>query len=193
MIVKSEGALEKERRIFTIPNCLSFFRLALVPVFIWAYVVRRNDLMTILLLALSGVTDILDGQIARRFDMVSDLGKMLDPVADKVTQGAMLICLLTRFPLMALPLGLLAVKEVFTGITNLIIIRRTGRVEGAALHGKVATVLLDALVLSHLVFGDMPRPLSMALIICTSIAILYSFAAYARRNIAELRKGPVRP
>ena len=59
-----------------------------------------------------------DGFIARKFDATSDVGKILDPIADKLTQGAMLFCLLTRFPLMWVPLALLIVKELFIGLTR---------------------------------------------------------------------------
>ena len=99
------------------------------------------------LLALSGISDTADGYIARRFNMVSDLGKIIDPVADKLTQAAMLLCLLTRYPLMLLPLLLLTFKEISTGIMSLIVIRKTGLVMSADWHGKVTTGLLYAMML----------------------------------------------
>ena len=107
---------EAENRIITIPNLLSAFRLVLIPVFIWTYCVRKEYLTTAGLLFLSGLTDLADGYIARRFHMVSNLGKMLDPVADKLTQAAMLVCLVTRFPMIVFPLALLSVKEASVGI-----------------------------------------------------------------------------
>lgn len=76
-----------QNKILTIPNVLSFFRLCLIPVIIWMYCSKRDYVRTAVILLLSGATDILDGFIARRFNMVSDLGKVLDPVADKLTQG----------------------------------------------------------------------------------------------------------
>lgn len=115
-----------ENKILTIPNLLSAFRLLLIPVFIWTYCFRSEYLLTAGLLLLSGLTDMADGFIARRFHMVSNLGKMLDPVADKLTQGAMLVCLVTRFPMMWFPLGLLAVKETTVGISSLLVIRKSG-------------------------------------------------------------------
>ena len=87
-----------ENRVLTIPNLLSFFRLCLIPVIIWLYCVREDSLGTAAVLALSGLTDVVDGRIARRFHMVSSFGKALDPVADKLTQIAMLFCLVSRFP-----------------------------------------------------------------------------------------------
>lgn len=125
----SEGMANK--RIFTIPNLLSVFRLVLIPVFVWTYCVREAYLVTAGILLLSGLTDIADGFIARRFHMVSDLGKALDPIADKLTQAAMLFCLVIRFPLMWFPLIALGMKEISGGILSLLTIRRTGIVMGA--------------------------------------------------------------
>ena len=93
---------ENLNRIITVPNLLSFFRLCLIPVIIWSYCVKKNPLLAGEILLLSGLTDLADGYIARRFHMISNLGKILDPVADKLTQAAMLICLFTRFPHMLL-------------------------------------------------------------------------------------------
>ena len=178
----------KNRKIFTIPNLLSAFRLVLVPVFVWAYIVKDNSLLATLVLAVSGITDMLDGQIARRFNMVSDLGKMLDPIADKVTQGVVMICMLSRFPAMWVPLGLLVVKDAFVGITNLMIIRRTGQIEGAAFHGKVASCFLDGLVLLHVLWSGMPDWLSITLITLTTLVMLLSLFLYGMRNLANLRR-----
>ena len=88
---------DNRKQLLTIPNLLSAFRILLVPVIVWLYCGRGDYPLTACVLVLSGVTDIVDGFIARRFRMVSDLGKVLDPVADKLTQAAALGCLLTRF------------------------------------------------------------------------------------------------
>ena len=76
--------------ILTIPNILSFSRICMIPWFMWVYLARGDSLSAALILLLSGVTDCLDGFIARRFNMISNLGKALDPLADKLTQVAML-------------------------------------------------------------------------------------------------------
>ena len=178
---------ERTGRVFTIPNILSTLRILLVPAFIWAYF-RKPGVLPFLILALSALTDLLDGKIARRFNQVSDLGKMLDPIADKLTQGAMLSCLLTRFPRLWIPLVLMIVREAFVGVTSLLAFRKSGHVEGAELHGKVATVLLYAMALAHLLFGNMPGTVSNALIAVTTIAMAISFALYAKKNLAIMRK-----
>ena len=70
---------ETTRRILTIPNLLSFFRLCLIPVFAWLYCVQKEYIWTGIVLVISGLTDTADGLIARHFHMTSDLGKVLDP------------------------------------------------------------------------------------------------------------------
>ena len=100
-------------KIITIPNLLSFFRICMIPVIIWSYCIKGNPLLAGEILLLSGLTDLADGYIARRFHMISNLGKILDPVADKLTQAAMLLCLFTRFPHMLLLIVIMAVKELY--------------------------------------------------------------------------------
>ena len=83
--------MERENRVYTIPNLLTFFRLCLIPILVWLYCAEENLLWTAAVLLLSGLTDVADGFIARQFHMGSKLGEVLDPVADKLTQGAMLL------------------------------------------------------------------------------------------------------
>lgn len=71
--------LFKKENVLTIPNLLSLFRLLLIPVIVWLYCVRQDYRWTIVALAVSGLSDILDGIIARKFNMVSDLGKIRIP------------------------------------------------------------------------------------------------------------------
>ena len=177
---------EAENRIITIPNLLSAFRLVLIPVFLWTYCVRDEYLVTAGLLLLSGLTDLADGFIARRFHMVSNLGKMLDPVADKLTQAAMLVCLVTRFPMIWCPLALLAVKEASVGLTSLLVIRKSGRVTGAAWHGKITTAMLYLTILIHLIWPHIPAAISNGLIMVCSGVMLVSWMMYILHNVKTL-------
>lgn len=176
-----------KKKIITIPNLLSLFRLCLIPVIVWLYVFEENYLWTTLTLALSGVTDIADGIIARKFHMVSDFGKAFDPVADKLTQLAMLLCLVTRFPHMMVPVVILVVKEVFTGITSLVAIHKTRTVLGADWHGKTTTVLLYTMMLVHLVWFQIPAVVSYLLVGACTVMMLVSAVLYAVRNFRMLR------
>ena len=80
--------MKKKNQFFTIPNLLSLVRLAMIPLLLWLYLEKREYLWTAVVVVLSGATDIVDGIIARKYDLISDLGKALDPVADKLTQIA---------------------------------------------------------------------------------------------------------
>lgn len=173
-------------KIWTIPNLLSFFRLCLIPVMVWLYTVRENYILTMLVVVLSGLTDVADGIIARKMNMVTDFGKAFDPIADKLTQTAMMFCLVTRFPWMILPLALMVIKELFIGITGLLTIRKTGKVEGAVWHGKVTTVLLYTMMGVHLVWFAIPPLLSGFLIGISTGMMLLSAVGYGIRNIKML-------
>ena len=140
---------ENLNRIITVPNLLSFFRLCLIPVIIWSYCVKKNPLLAGEILLLSGLTDLADGYIARRFHRISNLGKILDPVADKLTQAAMLICLFTRFPHVLLLIVIMAGKELYMVVSGCLVIRKTGKVHGADWHGKIVTFLLYGTAAVH--------------------------------------------
>ena len=174
-------------QILSIPNILSFVRIALIPIIIWAYCTLGNYLLTIALIAFSGITDIIDGFIARRFNMITDFGKALDPIADKLTQGAIMICLLTRFPLMWLLLILLAVKEISSFILRLILFTRTEAVYGSYWHGKLATVMIYATVALHIIWATIPPAFSGALIVITSAVMFFSFAMYTAEGLKLLK------
>ena len=176
------------KQLFTIPNLLSFLRLCMIPLIIWLYCSQNNYALTAVVLVLSGVTDTIDGFIARRFNMVTDLGKALDPIADKLTQASVMFCLLTRFQMMLVPLLLLIFKEVCNGIMSLFVIKKTGKVCGADWHGKVCTWLLYAMMFVHIVWFDIPREWSTVLISICVIMMTVSFGLYMIRNYKMLTK-----
>ena len=176
-----------KHKIVTIPNVLSLFRLLLIPVIIWLYIVKKDPLWTTVTLILSGITDIVDGIIARKCHMVSDFGKAFDPCADKLTQIAMLFCLVTRFKWMRLPLCVMVIKEVTAGILGWLVIRKTGNVYGAVWHGKATTVSLYSMMIIHLIWYNIPGVISGILIgACTALALL-SAVMYSRDNLKKLR------
>jgi len=175
-------------RIITLPNLLSVFRILLIPLFMWTYCAKQDSLLTALLLLLSGVTDSLDGFIARKYHLISNLGKALDPIADKLTQGAMLLCLITRYPLMLLPFILLIIKEASVGISSLVVIKKTGSVHGAVWHGKVTTCMLYTMMIVHVLWGEITAGFSAFLIITCTLMMVISFLLYILRNIRFLQQ-----
>lgn len=175
-----------EKKIITIPNILSLFRICLIPVFVWLYCVKKDYMMTGAVLVLSGLTDTVDGFVARHFHMISNLGKALDPIADKLTQAAMLCCLILEFPLMIVPFALLICKELFVGTTGLLVIRKTGQVHGANWHGKAATFLLYAMMILHVVWYEIPEGVSNVTIAVCIFVMALSLVLYGVRNIKLL-------
>lgn len=178
---------KSENKILTVPNLLSLFRLLLIPVIVWLYWFQKDYFPAGALLILSGLTDLADGYIARHFNAVSNVGKILDPIADKLTQAAMLFCLVTRFPLMAAPFGFLVIKELFIGTTGLLMIRKTGKVVGADFHGKVATTLLYAMMILHIFWIDITPEISAVTIVICLISMAFTLLVYGNRNMRVLQ------
>ena len=175
-----------ENRLLTVPNLLSFFRLCLIPVFVWLYIAKQDYLWACIVLVLSGLTDLADGFVARRFNSISNLGKILDPIADKLTQGVVLICLVARFPFILAALVLFILKEILSGIVTLVVMRRTGQVHGAEWHGKLSTLLIYALMIIHVLWHGISAEFSNSLIILCIAVMALSFVLYALRNIRLL-------
>lgn len=178
----------RNKNIFTIPNILSMFRLLLLPVIVYTYMNQKDYVLSGTLLVISGVTDLLDGYIARTFNMMSDLGKILDPVADKATQAVVLLCLITRFRWLVIPFICILIKELFMSCIGMIVIKETGEVHGAVWHGKVATFMLDFMIIVHIVFYNISDSISIILTMISTVLILLSFYLYAKENIGILKK-----
>ena len=176
-----------KNKIITIPNILSLFRLCLIPVIVWLYCFRQDYLLTTVVLIISGVTDVIDGIIARKFNMVSDFGKAFDPLADKLTQMAVLFCLVSRFSYMLIPLVILVIKELFAAVTGILAIKKTNTVMGAVWHGKLTTVLLYTVMLIHIIWFSIPETVSVVLVCICTVMMLISAVLYGMRNIKVLR------
>jgi cardiolipin synthase len=150
-----------DERILTLPNFLSFVRLAGVPLFLWLVLGPRADGWAIVVLAVSGLTDWFDGQLARRLGQVSALGKLLDPLADRLYILAVLAGLLLRGIIPAWLVLLIVSREVVLGI-QILVLRRHGY-GPLPVHflGKAATFcLLYAFPLLFLGHGEGAIPLA---------------------------------
>ena len=177
-----------QHKIITIPNIISMFRVVLIPFIIYSFVKLNNIPLTVVLIAVSALSDILDGQIARKFNMVSDFGKFFDPVADKATQIALAICLAFKIKMMIPLLIFLLIKEIFMGVSGYIVIKRTGAPDQAKWYGKACTVVLYGSMMAMILFPGMPEWLSFSLICLCAVFMLISIIGYAvlrRREIKE--------
>ncbi|MCH5285823.1 MAG: CDP-alcohol phosphatidyltransferase family protein [Christensenellaceae bacterium] len=175
--------------VLTIPNLLTLIRLLLIGPIVWAFAGLHDSALMAVLLTVSGATDILDGWIARHFHMISAFGKAVDPLADKLTQFAVLVCLATRYRVMRLPLAMLVIKEAASGLMGWMVFRRTGEVLGAQWHGKLVTCMLYALMIAHILWQEMPAYLSNTLTSLCMAMMALSFTLYAMRNIRAIQGG----
>ena len=172
-------ALKGRRRIWTIPNCISLFRLLLIPLLVSLYWKGRTG-AALAVFAVSAASDVADGPIARRFDMVSDLGKMLDPLADKLTLGAAALCAARTHPQLYLLLGFMALKELFQAIIGGRVVRRTGHVFSSQWFGKLCTVITTACLMALFAFPGLPEKAVNGMLILCGLLMAGSLVLYAR-------------
>ena len=174
-------------QVLTIPNILSFLRILLtIPIVI--FYCLDQPIWALAFVFLSGLTDVVDGFIARKFNMITDLGKALDPVADKLTQGIILIALLIDFPWMWLPFSIMVVKEITSFTLRLIAFRKTQIVNGAQWHGKLTTAVLYLIMALHMIWMDIPPQVSFPCIVVASSLMILSFILYTIDVIIFLKK-----
>jgi len=147
-----------KKDILTIPNLLSLFRLALIPVYMLIYLKATEPghyYLAAGILAVSCLTDLIDGKIARHFNMISTVGKILDPFADKATQFAMILCLALKYPFLWYVLSLFVVKEMFQLIVGGITLKKGKMLEGALMAGKICTTILFLSLISMVLIPEM--------------------------------------
>lgn len=178
----------QKNKYLTIPNILSIFRIVLIPVCVWFYWLENKPIATAAILLLSWLTDMIDGFIARRFNMVSDLGKILDPVADKLTQATMLFCLVFTFPETLYLLVFMIIKEITMAVTGYLVIKKTKTVYGADWHGKIATGALYTILFIHILWINIPSSLSITLILICGGLMLLSLVLYITLNFNMLKQ-----
>ena len=168
------------KNILTIPNLISLFRILLIPLIIWLYCGKKQYAATIAVVAISGVSDIIDGKIARKFNMVSDVGKVLDPIADKLTQVTLVICLTARYPWMWALLALFAVKECLMLLWGYLTLKSTNTINSAKWYGKLSTVVLYAVMMILILFVNIPEAGATALMLLCGGVMLLSLVMYGR-------------
>ena len=170
-----------KKEIFTIPNLLSLFRLALIPVYVNIYLNAteiRHYHIAGSILAVSCLTDMFDGMIARHCNMISTVGKVLDPLADKVTQLAITVCLSVRYPQLRGVLVLFLAKEIFQVIAALINLRRGKMLSGALMAGKICTTVLFVSLIAMVLFPELPIWVVDSIALVDSGFLILAFVSY---------------
>ena len=180
------GELFKKENCLTIPNLLSLLRIALIPLIFWFYCRKEDFLGAGVVIGLSGLTDVADGFIARKFHQISDLGKLLDPLADKLTQIAMLLCLVRRYPVLWQILLLFAVKELTSWTLGILVIRKERGVNSASWFGKANTVVLYGVLLILFLLPEISPDTAEFLIAVSAGVMVLTFYLYVRQHVLAL-------
>lgn len=175
-----------KKDILTIPNLLSLLRLLMIPVIVTLYLRDKNYYGTTIMILLSGLTDIADGIIARKFNMVSDFGKILDPIADKLTQFTMIICLSIKYPKMMFLVMLFIVKECIMGLLGYITIKSKDSVNSAKWYGKLSTFVLYGSMILLFLIPDLSVVLVNILTFLCAVVLILSLILYVRFYIKIL-------
>ena len=180
-----------KKEIWTIPNLLSLFRIVLIPVYLHIYLNADSPddyTAAAVVLAVSCMTDMVDGKIARKFNMISNLGKVLDPLADKLTQLALMICLSVRHKALRYLLVIFLIKEFFQFFAMLGALRHGKALDGALMSGKVSTtVLFTSLILMVLFPGLSEQTTNIITGICL-VFLMIAFADYVRAYFVKDKK-----
>lgn len=184
----------------TIPNWLSFIRIALIPVFAVLFV-QGHQLVAVIVMICAALTDLFDGKIARKFNQVSNLGKILDPIADKLSQMAIVIVLLYTYwenPIKYL-FFFFIVKEVLMLLGGALLLSKGMRPTAAEIWGKVATNVFYIAMIIILAFGEngalcnvthftLPYVVTWVLVALSAVAALVSLLGYVPGFLKQLKE-----
>ncbi len=183
-----------KKELLTIPNLLSLFRLILIPVYMTVYL-RAQTLADYALaagiLAVSCLTDAIDGKVARHFHMISTVGKVLDPIADKVTQFTLILCLAIRYPVVWSLVGLFVVKESFQLIAGILMLRKGKMLNGALISGKICTTVLFVSLIVLVLLPKLPTAAIygiVALDFCCMTAALIAYGKVYFTNSPKIQQ-----
>lgn len=170
-----------KKEIWTIPNLLSLFRLILIPVYVIIYLNARqisNYYLAAGILAVSCLTDLIDGKIARHFNMISTVGKILDPLADKATQFTLILCLAMKHPVLWYLVTIFVIKESFQLIAGGINLRKGKMLKGALITGKICTTVLFVSLIVMVMIPGLNSSVINTITIIDIVFMLISFFDY---------------
>ena len=173
-----------KKEIFSIPNILCYFRILLVPVFLWAYFDLQSDkghFVAAGILVLSSLSDFLDGFIARKYHMITELGKLIDPVADKLTQFVVACMLMYTYPAYAWLVAIIILKDGMLLFVGYYIYRKKDKhLAQAEMPGKVATAVFFVVSIILVAFHIPGTMISSILIYSTLILMIIAMIYYGR-------------
>ena len=182
---------KKFSKNLTIPNILSLLRILILVPFV-IYVSNNNYILSGVILIISGLTDLLDGFIARKFGQVTHLGEMLDPAADKLTLMTVMICVSIKFPKIFPFMMLLIVKEVSMLIAGFALLKFGKKPTASKWYGKLSTVVFYVSIIIIIgvkaIWNVDIEFLDILLMSVTSFCMIYSLGRYFKIFISLMRE-----
>ena len=174
----------RKEDLINIPNVLCYIRILLVPVFIILFL-QEMYWQSGIIIMVATATDVVDGWIARHFNMITDWGKFIDPLADKLMQFAMLIMAIFKNPWISILVGIFALKEAIMLAVGLYIYHKGNNLNGAMWCGKLSTVVLDGCLFLIIVLPTkyIRTANVFVLIALSSGFLILSFIIYMREYI----------
>lgn len=183
--------MKNKNKNFNVPNALTVLRIFLIIPFVWFYM-KDQVIQAVLVLILSGITDMLDGMIARRFNQFTELGQMLDPLSDKLTQGSVAVCLAVKQPALLPLLAVFIVKEAVMVVAGIFMIgKKKKKPGGSQWFGKTATVLFyisfGIIVALKGIWGVENLAVTVTLLSITAAFMVYAFVRYTKGYFAIMK------
>lgn len=184
--------------ITKIPNILTAVRILLIPLFVVVFLWENGNIrvgadpenegsgyvIAAIIIIISGLTDAADGFIARKFDMITDLGKVLDPFADKLTQTAVVVCLIFRYSeiwqAVAALFGIILIKEITMLVMGVLFLKKGQDLGGAKWFGKLATIAFYVLVIILIGAPSLSTPAALVMVSVMALFAVLSFVLYMR-------------
>lgn len=180
-----------KKDLWTIPNILCYIRFLLIPAFVILYIKATTPgeyLRAAIIVFISGMTDFLDGFIARKYHMITDLGKLIDPIADKLTQASLIFVLIVKIKWMYLLLIMFLVLQLFLVIAGLIMLKKGTKLNGSKWFGKISTTVFYAVMLILVAMPTLKYQTTNALMLVCGAFLFLSLLLYMKEYILMYRK-----
>lgn len=171
----------KKRDLWSIPNILCYIRFLLIPLFVITYIKAdqpKEYLYSAAIVFVSGLTDFFDGFIARTFHMITELGKLIDPIADKLTQASLIFVLIVKIRWMFLLLILFVFSQFFMLLAGLVMLKKEKKLNGAKWFGKVSTTAFYVTMLFLVAFPTLNIIVTNVLMLICGTFLFLSFVLY---------------
>lgn len=181
--------MNKEQKIWNVPNVLTMIRMALIPVFWILFFAEGGRYWALAVYVIASLTDLADGYIARKYNLITDFGKLMDPLADKLMVISMMLAWVIAGVLPWVPLAILLLKEMLMVIGGAVMLRMKIVVysEKMGKYAQVAVVLSLVACFFHEWFTSIGVPVHLILIWLGVAMALCAFAFYAWRAVQRMK------